>query len=50
MKEWKTQEMRKCTKETKKWKGGSLGGKGEGYEDTVGSVDNDIDNGLAQEL
>ena len=45
-----TKETRKCTKETGKREGGSLGGKGEGHEGMVGSGDNDIDNGRAQEL
>ena len=41
---------RKCTKETEKKGKGALGGKGEGHEGMVGSGDNDIDNGWAQEL
>ena len=41
---------RKCTKETGKTGGGLSGGKGEGYEGMVGSRDDDIDNGLAQDV
>ena len=47
---WIQKRQENVQKRQEKREGGSLGGKGEGHEGMVGSGDNDIDNGWAQEL